>query len=376
MTAGHSLLLYGVFRELVSHRVSLGVTDYLDAVRALQTQMQREDATRFVGREHIRRLCHVMWARSPDEVRLIDRVIDSIAPPDADDVTSLARVIDGATPPPPAATPRAPGATGDQIGESTIAGRDDAGDDSDAHVGVSFEPIAQGGGVALPYPVLPRDGGETFVLQPQTVMSPRALAVLWRRYRRMMRSGPRTELDFDATMGEYAKHGLVHRPVLRPGRANTARLLILADASPSMSAWRPFLDALAKSVALSRLHAVRLLYFANVPRRLLYESVDLGDAVPARATYEQFAGSALLVVSDCGAARGLLNRARVDQTRTFLADANRRMRSVVWINPMPDARWPGTTADAVASGNTTAFLPLAHAALIRAIDILRGARTR
>jgi uncharacterized protein with von Willebrand factor type A (vWA) domain len=91
--------------------------------------------------------------------------------------------------------------------------------------------------------------------------------------------------------------------------------------------------------------------------------------------YEQFAGGALLVVSDCGAARGFLNRSRAAQVRVFLEAANRQMRRVVWINPMPADRWRGTTADAAAAGRTTVFLPLNQVAMIRAVDILRGART-
>jgi uncharacterized protein with von Willebrand factor type A (vWA) domain len=255
MTSGDALLLYGVFRELVNHRLSLGVNDYLDALRMLRTQMQREDAPQFVGRDALRRLCQVMWARSPEEVRLVDRIVDGITPPDADEVKAIDALIGAVTPRAPLEPARRSETGGERAG-GTAPETATASADSAAKVGVSFEPLAQGSAVALPYPVLPQRGHETFVLQPQTVMSPRALAILWRRYRRMVRTGPRVELDVDATIGELAKRGMVHQPVLRPGRANAARLLILADASPSMSAWRPFLDALARSVALSRLQAV------------------------------------------------------------------------------------------------------------------------
>lgn len=376
MTPEGSLLLYGVFRELVRNQVGLGVADYLDALRALQVQIQRDEAQQFVGRDSLRRLCHVMWARSPEEVRLIDRIFSSIMPPAAEELQSVELLLAAVVPPP--VGPATPGVQGPGRGdpvagpagelESAVAG-------PQPEVAVSFDPVSQGGGVPLPYPVFPARLAETFVLQPQRVMSPRALAVLWRRYRRMARTGPRTELDVEATIAEQARRGIVHMPVLRPGRTNTARLLILADASPSMSAWRPFLDTLAASVTLSGLQAVRLLYFANVPRRSLFETPGFAGAVAARKVYEQFAGSALLMVSDCGAARGFLNRSRVAHTRTFLAAANRQMRSVVWINPLPVTRWGGTTTEAVASGGTTVFLPLDHVAMIRAVDILRGART-
>jgi uncharacterized protein len=373
-----ALLLYGVFRELVRNQVLLGVTDYLDALRALRVQIGREGAQRFVGRESLRRLCHVMWARSPEEMRLIDRIFASIAPPGPDELQSVGSLLDAVVPPPtgPATTTAWDSSTGTRTGVAPAADLGAEPSEGPQEVAVSFESVSHGGGVPLPYPVLPAPQAEVFVLQPQTVMSPRALAVLWRRYRRMVRTGPRTELDLDATIAEQSRRGIVHVPVMRPARVNTAKLLILADASASMTAWRPFLDALAASVALSRLQAVRLLYFANVPRRVLFESPGLTGGVAAQKVHEQFAGGALLVVSDGGAARGFLNRSRVEHTRRFLAAANHKMRSVVWVNPMPAARWRGTTADAVVNGSRTVFLPLNQVAMIRAVDILRGARTQ
>jgi uncharacterized protein with von Willebrand factor type A (vWA) domain len=143
-----------------------------------------------------------------------------------------------------------------------------------------------------------------------------------------------------------------------------------------MSAWGPFLDALTASIALSRLTSARLLFFANVPRRSLFTSPALADGTPAQAIYQKYAGAGLLVISDAGAARGFLNRSRVEQTQRFLADANKRTRAIVWMNPMPKDRWAGTTAQAITAGAGATFLPLDYASLLRGVDILRGAKGR
>jgi uncharacterized protein with von Willebrand factor type A (vWA) domain len=375
MSAEEPLLLYGVFRELVHNRVPLGVTDYLDAVRALEWQIHRDDPSRFGRRDGLRRLCHVLWARSPDEIRLIDRIFENIPVPTWDELEEIAPTLDATA---PSTDRRASGGGAARSAQGAVPGRrsSDVTDVETGELPVSFEAVSDAGGVLLPYPVLPAASSETFVMQPQTVMSARALAVLWRRYRRMVRTGARTELDVEATTGEWIRRGLIDRPILRPRRANTAKLLILADASPSMSAWDPFLETLGTSIALSRLQSARLLFFVNVPRQSLFESPALTGGVSAKKAYERHAGAGLLVISDAGAARGFLNRPRATQTRKFLDEANRLMRAVVWINPMPSSRWQGTTAEAIATESRTAFLPLDYSSMIRAVDILRGAKSR
>lgn len=370
MSADAPLLLYGVFRQLIHNRVPLGVPDYLDVLRALKWQMHSDNPTRFDSRDDLRRLCQRLWARSPDEIRLIDRIFDQIPSPTKGELDYFAPLACGAA---------------DLIGRSNnltqnspeLSSAEPSASDAFVRpeMNVAFESVSNSGGISLRHPTLPMVS-ETFVTQPQTVISARALAVLWRRYRRMVRSGPRTELDLEATTAERIRSGVLDRPVMRRQLANSARLLILADASPSMEAWRPFLDELIMSMTLSKLTSVRLLFFANVPRRSLFTTPALTDAIPAGITYERFAGAGLLVISDAGAARGFLNRSRVTQTRRFLAEANQRTRAIVWINPMPQSRWTGTSAQAVAAWPRAVFLPLDHSSLMRAVDILRGAKAR
>ncbi|HRD93220.1 MAG TPA: hypothetical protein PK201_08835, partial [Accumulibacter sp.] len=69
--------------------------------------------------------------------------------------------------------------------------------------------------------------GEDYVLHPQTLVSLRDMAVLWRRYRRSTRRGPPSELDLAATIRERCQRGLLQQPVCRPRRRNSARLLVL-----------------------------------------------------------------------------------------------------------------------------------------------------
>jgi hypothetical protein len=366
------LLLYGVFRSLLAHHVPLGVADYLDALRMLKTQVARGDAGTVMTRVAVRRLCEVLWARTPDEVRLIARALESIEPPTEEELGPIASWVERRTAPRPGAHGTAPVPMSPL---PSLATTTPATTEVSSTVVVTFESVQDPEGVPLPYPVLPVRPPETYVLQPQTVVSPRALAVLWRRFRRMTRSGARTELDLDATIAERLSRGVIDRPVLRARRVNRARLLLLADASASMAPWRPFLDALEDSVRLSRLQSAELWYFTNLPRPTLFRTADLTSAMPAAKIFERFGGASVLIVSDSGAARGALVSRRVTRTTEFLADINRRMQSIVWVNPLPRQRWEGTTAGAVAATKGIAFFPLESTSMIRAVDVLRGLKT-
>ena len=216
---------------------------------------------------------------------------------------------------------------------------------------------------------------EPFILQPQTVLSQRALSVVWRRFRTLTRSGPKTELDVEGTIAERCRRGVLADPVLRRARVNRARLLVLADVSPSMAPWYPFLDTLKRSLDLSRLRQAGMFYFNNIPRRSVFRSVERTGGVSLRDLFAEYSGASLLIVSDAGAARGFLNHRRIGHTEEFLSETRRHHRATVWINPMPRPRWQGTTAAGLVQNKRRAvFLPLDIASVIRAVDILRGAK--
>lgn len=375
-------LLLGLFRELRANGVAVGVRDYLDGLRALRLGYGSG------SRQALRELALALWARSEAEQRLIARWFDAVpvVPP------ALVERVEGAlhtldenvhagasgrqgqrtTVPQgvPPATASPPAMAGAATGE--------------ARARISFAERHEGEGLPLPRLPLAPQIAEHYVLQPQAAISARKLAVLWRRFRRSTRStaraGQRSEIDLPATIRERCRRGLLERPVCRPRRGNRARLLVLADASDSMDPWRPFLATLAASLPLGRLASAELRYFANLPRRRLFADVELTQAEPLDDLLRENAGAALLIVSDAGSARGYLNHRRARQTIDFLAAAARRFTAIVWLNPMPPARWRGTTAERIADAPAAdgrprlPMLPLDATSLLRAVDILRGQR--
>ncbi|MEF8700470.1 MAG: VWA domain-containing protein [Candidatus Accumulibacter sp. UW20] len=367
-------LLLGLFRELLAHGVPVGVRDYLDGVRALRAGFGAG------SRQQLRDLALTLWARSDEERRLVGRWFDAIPVPlplliedlDASLVATLPDAA-GDLSRSPSGAGRAAGAPLPAAGTLPVAA--DAPPELAARARVAFAGSRDDSGLPVPRLAAEPSIREDYVLQPQALISPRNLAVLWRRFRRSRRSGPRSELDLRSTIDERCRRGLLQQPVYRPRRSNSARLLVLADVSPSMDPWRPFLTTLAESLQFGRLASAELRYFSNLPRRQLFAAADLTNLAGPEtrlAVLRRNAGAGLLVVSDAGSARGFLNRRRALQTSAFLAEAAVFCPTIVWLNPMPETRWKGTSAALVTTGGGVHMLPLDPAHLLRAIDILRG----
>lgn len=359
------LLLYGVFRTLLTRRVPLGVPDYLDAIRALRSEFGFPP----LGRDRLRWLAKILWTRTDDERRLVDVLFAEMPLPTTEEINEgemafwLSR--NGSQDDPePALTEMSP--------------RESESAATEPRVTVEFRSLGEAGG--LPLPRLSHGdeiASEVYVMHPQTVVSMRTLATLWWRFRAFTRTGAKTEFDPEATLAERCRQGVLVRPVFRAYRRNRARLLILADVSMSMAPWRPFVETVAQSLRFSRLKAAEIYYFANLPRRSLFATAGLTVPVTLSDVLAAFRGASLLIISDGGAARGFLSHRRGRETEDFLKRASHTMAppAVVWLNPMPRDRWSGTTAEILARRCRAAFLPLDLSSLIRVVDILRGARS-
>jgi uncharacterized protein len=200
------------------------------------------------------------------------------------------------------------------------------------------------------------------------------MTVLWRRYRTTVREGPRTILDLEATIRRQCKSGVLDAPVLVSDRRNRAKLVVAIDASSSMVSWKPFVTDLVESLGESRLGLYSVYYFDNVPTYLSRTSTG-SSSIPISLALEESAGSAALVVSDAGAARGGYSPARYQMTEEFLRLTRTSWKIVAWLNPMPRRRWINTTAELIARRRGLRSFPLGLDGFSRAVDVLRGQRT-
>jgi uncharacterized protein with von Willebrand factor type A (vWA) domain len=197
----------------------------------------------------------------------------------------------------------------------------------------------------------------------------------WRHLRRMVREGPRTELDVDATVQDIGRQGPLLIPVFRARRVNRAEVLLLIDQDGSMVPFHSLSQRLVETALQGgRLTQASVYYFHNCPVGALFhdpffQSADAVDQI-LQAVSSDYAG--VLIVSDGGAACGRSNPHRLKLTEQFLQQTYQRVRYLAWLNPMPQNRWADTTARDIA--NQIPMFEFNRTGLDAAIAVLRGQR--
>ncbi len=350
--------LSDLFYRLREAGLSLGVDDYRALLDALGAGFGLPD------RVALARLCTALWVKSSEDRAAFDyhfaRALES--KPLGDAVPPTARE----TP-----TPPAPTADGPSLVLPVAPPPEPA---AGAGRGESLQALA-----ALPAAATEEETrlGRYLHAAEHDPITRRQMKQGWRRLRRTMRQGPPTELDAEATARRAAADGFLLEPVLRPPRVNRAELVLLLDRGGSMVPFHDLARTLARTaVRDGRLGSADVYYFHNCPAEHLYRDAALADARPLA---EMLAGvprahASVLIFSDAGAARGGFSGPRAAHTRTFLARMRGHFRRLAWLNPMPAARWRGTTAGAVA--RVVPMFPLDRAGWQAAVGALRGRRGR
>lgn len=383
-----------VVAQLRRRRVQVGIAD----MQALRLALHAGFG--LSSRDELRELCVHLWAKSPAEAAVVRAAFANLA-----DAGLLAdwSPADMAG---PAAARRDPDA-------AVIAG--DAGEQAGPGPAVPAETGLKDSAEAEAVMHLNHDldldlgslrtlaGDRGLVLVPQYPLTAREVAQAWRHLRRPVRSGPAVELDVDATIAARARRGVATAPVLVPRRRNAVRLLMLIDRQGSMTPFHGYVDYVVGAIRhAGRIDAVQAAYFHDLPgtladNRALREMPDpfrpdldavlsviepLRDgrvydepALTASRPFEQVlagmtATTAVLVISDAGAARRQFDIARLAATIALVKALRAGSAGVAWLNPVPGERWARTTAGQVA--RHVPMFPFTRPGLYQAVDTLRG----
>jgi hypothetical protein len=397
--------LWDLVTQLRRRRLVIGVDDCEALRRSLQAGFG------WASEEALRELCVALWATSRQEAEIVRAVFARVEAPTWNRDLAPTGSTEAATPflrsdrPVPTQQP-------------------DEGE-TESRVVTGSPPMTAPGTTApdralvlLPeYPLTPREvtglppmtlPGTTapdraLVLLPEYPLTPREVAQVWRRLRRPQRLGPATELDIDATVRQAGRTGLATPPVTVPPRRNMARLLLLVDRQGSMTPFDHYVDVVCDSIeAAGRLDQVNRYYFHNCPvsgadpgpledlanpfnpeldaalpliepcaAGRVYVDPQLSQARPLPDVLAACAsGTLAVVISDAGAARGGYSTLRLLDTLAMAKALRASVTGYVWLNPVPRARWPRTTAEQL--GRHLPMFPFDKAGMNAAVDALRG----
>lgn len=352
------LPLEGLFLHLVRSGFPLSVRDYEDAVAALRLGHGT------LTRERLYWLCETLWAHTDQERIRLGKLFRDLPRPTPEAIRTMTGVREQeAAPPAPA---------GETDSSAAATGRRQDQDSAQAPL-VEFAAAAEQGGIGLPQAAVPSALLQPYILTPRPAVGLRQMIVTWRRFRLARRSGPKVQLDIDATIAEKCRRGTLTEPVLVPARTNLARLLVLFDASPSMAPWRNVGKAVADSLGRSHLGHAAIYYFNNDPADDLFDSDRLTRPQPLHEVARRHPGCALLVIGDAGAARSRTDRERVHTARRFVELAlAASWWPIAWLNPMPRPRWAGSSAARIGAIPGIAMFELTEDGLVLAVDHLRG----
>jgi hypothetical protein len=341
------------FLTLRPNGVPLGVSEMLAAVRLVDEGFVDPDDS-----EEVVRGLRLLWCKSETDEWHLRRVWASI---------EAAREQPSALTPPPsesAPLPQPPvGEHRPAQWEEQIRSGQPAGSDAPELGFLPFRPS-----ISLSADT-PQIG-----LQSYWPVSRRFMAYIWRYLHRPVQQGKSGLVDLTETVEAAARRGFLTEPVYRTRTVNAARVLLLFDHRGSMMPFHRYLRDMVETLTESDIQPENraVYYFENVPGTNLFRTPYLTKPVETEQAL-QFVDSAtaVLIVSDAGAARGRpRQRRRVQGTLDFLFDLFERTRFVAWLNPMPRERWQNTSAEAIAS--YLPMFPMDEHGFSHAVDILSG----
>lgn len=349
-----------------------------------RVRLRKADRTRLVW------LVQTLWARSDEECEIVQRVVEgAIAPVPSDRTLALAQHLgfvqaanDDSGPKRPGPRPIIP--LEDLIAKAEANAKTPTGEADERNTTDQAEPTPLGGlgasarvgraratPLRVPVPIfqdatLIRD--PTVSLEDKPAVDELALAAIWRRFRQPHRVADPRRIDDEATVRATVAAGGDLRIVQATRRVNRARLAAFIDTGTAMAPWRTWMRLLRKTLepTASRLEEAHVIDFAGIP-----DVATLHPKSTSDGKHVQLSGLPLLIFGEAGAARPAPLDAGRRLDAFIAAAAKRNLSPIVWINPMPQTRWPDWFRARMGVVPNTAAHELTREELMRAIDRLR-----
>jgi uncharacterized protein with von Willebrand factor type A (vWA) domain len=341
-------LLVVLFQRLRAAGVPLGLSELLDARRALTGLLQADDDRR------VKRVLSLLWCSSAAHNAELEGQLDRLLAERPTDATEPDR---DEVPPRPASRPE------------PLPHPAEVPSIPSARIEPHPAPLV----VPLPVraPETPAPSVDDRLLVSADPVSRRSMAYSWHYLRRPVKDGPRAELDLAATVDRVARRGFFDRPELERRVTDHSHLILLVDQGGSMVPFHRLTRELVETLDEAGLGRVDIRYFQNTPAAQVYLDPHRTRPVPLTDLMAECdSDSSVLIVSDAGAARGGRDQARFRASTRVLVSIKQRTARFVWLNPVPAARWAGTTAQLI--GATVGMFPMDEDGFGNAVDRLRG----
>jgi uncharacterized protein len=200
----------------------------------------------------------------------------------------------------------------------------------------------------------------------------RSLAYGWRILRRFKADGVLDVVDVMATVEQTARQGFYVAPVLQRRLVNQARLLLLIDREGSMVPFHRFSQEVVQTAQEDYDEtAIKVAYFHNILYEYVYEDEHMIKLIELDNLLEWCNQETIvLIVSDGGAARRNRRLERITATTKFLANLRANTSLIGWLNPVPQERWEGTSAEILAYA--VPMVVMTNDGFQQAIGLVRG----
>jgi uncharacterized protein len=181
----------------------------------------------------------------------------------------------------------------------------------------------------------------------------------WRSLRRPVADERIREIDLDATIEKLGREGIFSDVVERSVRGHQTELVLLMDDGSAMVPYRPIWEPLVRAVERRLLGEVPMYRFTGYPSRYLYlwhrpmQSV----AIASFLTRLHPSRSVVVIVSEGGAASQRYDESKIAGMAAFLRQLKPCVREILWLNPVPQELWRGTSMEEIQIGLGRLIVP-------------------
>ena len=388
--------LMSIILRLRSAGLEISTREFLEGIEALHALPEPFDyltpvshapagtgnTDRLVARDRLIWLVQTLWARSAEERRIVRDVLERDIPaPKPELALTLSDLYRGRnslnlTPTEPESTPKPP-KTDDELETASTEQETEATTSAESNMHSDSQTTETNTGPKVPAPAIEDtdlEEGDTYVMEPASMISPLWLTSVWRRFQEPTYVEDRTTLDLNKTVSNTVDAGGLVTPAFSLRRVNKARLFVLIDSSAAMAPWQMvsnmFMNTLDPSV--SRFDHLTLRFFSGAPGKRVFAHPDLRRPRLLNKDLTSHEGDGVLVFGEAGAVRA----PRVNfenRLNTFVTSAlQNSVRPIVWVNPMPPAYWRSDFSSMPTRFPGVHIESLSGEGLLKAVDYLRG----